>query len=56
MKVILYFSAQFCGSTEIELEIPNNSSDLYIEDLFEKEIGVKFNKDYCAYKILKNYK
>jgi hypothetical protein len=48
MKVMLYFSAQFCGSGEVEVDIPDDSTDEYIESLFEEEMGLKFDHN-CWY-------
>lgn len=52
MKVNLYFTAQFVGSAEVQVDIPDDSTNEYIEDLFEEEMGIKFD-DNCNYQIIK---
>lgn len=53
MKVKLYFSAQFCGSAEVEIEIPEDSSNEYIESLFGEKMGLTFD-DNCWYQRIEN--
>ena len=42
------FDSQFVGTYDIIVDIPDDSTDEYIESLFEEEIGVKFD-DNCNY-------
>lgn len=51
MKVKLIFSSQFVGYADVIVTVPDDSTDEYIESLFEEEMGVKFD-DNCRYEKL----
>lgn len=48
MKVKLIFDSQFVGYSEVTVDVPDDSTNEYIESLFEEEIGVKFDSN-CDY-------
>lgn len=54
MKVQLIFNAQFCGYFEEIIEIPDDSTDEEIKEMFPLYMmDIKFNNN-CSYKILDN--
>lgn len=48
MKVKLIFNAQFCGHAEKVIEVPDDSTDEFIESLFPEEMGLNYD-DNCNY-------
>jgi hypothetical protein len=50
MIVKLGFDSQFVGSWEDEFEIPDNSTEEYIKNMFPDKLGIKFNNE-CYYEI-----
>lgn len=51
-RVKLIFDSQFCGQEDLEINIPACRDDAYIQSLFDKLLGVPYNKEACRYEII----